>query len=203
MSLILSRPLGRAPRSYLGLLAATIALAVLAIPAGSAGPAASGGVRPLATAAGPASRAWPLAVGAAASEEEKIRAILEAQAAAWNRGDVEGFLTGYWKSDATAFAGTQGILRGWQPLLERYRRSYPDRQTMGTLAFSDLEIMPLCHDAALVLGHWHLARASEPVGGVFTLVLRKFPQGWRIIADHTSVVAAAGAAAQQPIRAAP
>jgi ketosteroid isomerase-like protein len=132
-----------------------------------------------------------------ASEEESIRALLEAQAAAWNRGDIEGFLAGYWKSDATAFAGTQGILHGWQPLLERYRRNYPDRQTMGRLEFSGLEIRPLCHDAALVLGRWHLDRAAGPVGGVFTLVLRNFPDGWRIITDHTSVVPAATAGAAQ------
>lgn len=197
MTLILFRPLGRAPRHYPGLLAGAAALAVLAIAAGSAGPVVSGGVRPLATAPGPASRAWPLAARPAASQKEKIRALLDAQAAAWNRGDVEGFLTGYRKSDATAFAGTQGMLRGWQPLLERYRRNYPDRQAMGRLDFSGLEIVPLCHNAALVLGQWHLARAPEPVGGVFTLVLRNFPEGWRIIADHTSVVPAAAAAAPQ------
>ena len=138
-----------------------------------------------------------LAAGAAppprAAEDNSaaIRRVLEEQAAAWNRGDVEGFLAGYWKSDATAFAGTQGILHGWQALLERYRRSYPDRRAMGTLAFSRLEVTLLCDDAALVLGHWHLEREAGLTGGVFSLVLRRFPEGWRIIADHTSVVPAA------------
>ncbi|HKO05594.1 MAG TPA: nuclear transport factor 2 family protein [Candidatus Acidoferrales bacterium] len=117
-----------------------------------------------------------------------IRSLLDAQAAAWNRGDVDGFMAGYWNSDQTAFAGSQGILHGWQALLDRYRKTYPDRKAMGTLEFSALEITLLCPDAALVLGKWHLEREAGPVGGVFNLVLRNFPGGWRIIADHTSVV---------------
>ena len=117
-----------------------------------------------------------------------IRQVLDAQVAAWNRGDVDAFLDGYWKSESTVFSGTQGILRGWQALRERYRRSYPDRLAMGTLSFTGLEVTPLCPDAALVLGHWRLDRAAGPIGGVFSLVLRRLPEGWRIIADHTSVV---------------
>jgi Domain of unknown function (DUF4440) len=120
--------------------------------------------------------------------KDEIRSLLDQQAADWNRGDRDGFLTGYWNSDQTAFLGSQGILHGWQALLERYRKSYPDRKAMGTLAFSGLEITSLCPDAALVLGKWHLDREAGPVGGVFSLVLRRFPEGWRVIADHTSVV---------------
>ena len=130
------------------------------------------------------------ASGAAPGAAAEIRSLLDEQAADWNRGDIEGFLAGYWRSDQTAFAGSQGILHGWQPLLERYRKSYPDRTAMGTLAFSGLEITPLCPDAALVLGKWHLEREAGPIGGVFSLVLRHFPVGWRIIADHTSAVPA-------------
>lgn len=120
--------------------------------------------------------------------EATVRALLEAQNAAWNRGDIEGFMTGYWKSENTTFAGAKGVSRGWQALLDRYRRDYPDRAAMGALTFSDLEITVLAPDAALVLGHWHLDRATGPVGGVFSLVVRKFPEGWRIIHDHTSTV---------------
>jgi len=122
----------------------------------------------------------------------QIRGVLTAQQEAWNRGDVDAFLDGYWHSDKTAFAGTQGIVRGWEGLRERYRKSYPGRREMGTLAFSELEVTPLCADAALALGHWHLDREAGPVGGVFSLVLRRFPEGWRIIADHTSAVAETG-----------
>ena len=118
-----------------------------------------------------------------------MRAVLDAQVAAWNRGDVDAFMLGYWKSDATSFSGTSGILRGWQALLDRYGRTYPDRKAMGTLSFSDLEFTPLGRDAILVLGRWHLAREKDNPGGVFTLVIRKFPEGWRIVHDHTSSVA--------------
>jgi ketosteroid isomerase-like protein len=121
-------------------------------------------------------------------DSDDIRRVLTDQQEAWNRGDLDAFLVGYWHSDATAFAGTQGIVRGWQGLRERYRKGYPDRRAMGTLTFSELEIAPLCSEAALVLGHWHLGREAGPVGGVFSLVLRRFPEGWRIIADHTSSV---------------
>lgn len=130
----------------------------------------------------------PITGRAAASAEPAVRDVLTQQASAWNRGDVDAFLTGYWNSDHTVFAGSQGITRGWQALRERYRKSYPDRKAMGALTFSDFEVTMLCSDAALVLGTWHLDREAGPIGGVFSLVLRQFPEGWRIIADHTSVV---------------
>jgi uncharacterized protein (TIGR02246 family) len=120
--------------------------------------------------------------------EGAIRALLDMQSTAWNRGDVEGFMAGYWNSEKTTFAGSNGVLRGWHALRERYRRSYPDRAAMGTLTFSELEITTLGPDAAVVLGRWQLERASGPVGGVFSLVLRKLPEGWRIVHDHTSTV---------------
>jgi beta-aspartyl-peptidase (threonine type) len=135
---------------------------------------------------GPARRA-----AEAGTPEAALQSLLDAQVTAWNRGDIEGFMDGYWKSEKTTFAGASGVSRGWQALLERYRRTYPDRAAMGTLTFSDLEITLLGRDAAFVLGRWHLERASGPVGGVFSLVVRKFPDGWRIIHDHTSVVESA------------
>jgi uncharacterized protein (TIGR02246 family) len=118
--------------------------------------------------------------------EEAIRAVLATQQAAWNRGDIPAFLEGYWNSPELTFSGGDGIVRGYAGLLERYRKSYPDRAAMGGLDFSDLEIRILAPDAALVLGHWHLKRAAGDAGGVFTLVFRRFPAGWRIIHDHTS-----------------
>src|SRR5712692_3477811 len=122
------------------------------------------------------------------SSTGELQALLEAQSAAWNRGDIEGFMAGYWRSEKTTFAGAKGVFRGWQALLVRYHRDYPDRAAMGTLSFSDLEITFLAPDAAFVLGQWHLERASGPVDGVFSLVVRKVPEGWRIIHDHTSTV---------------
>jgi beta-aspartyl-peptidase (threonine type) len=123
------------------------------------------------------------------SLERDLRALLQAQAAAWNRGDIAEFMKGYWRSPQTVFAGSSGVQRGWDALLERYQRNYPDRAAMGHLTFSELEITRLGPDAAVMLGHWQLQRDKDAPGGVFTLVARHFPEGWRIIHDHTSAVA--------------
>ncbi len=128
------------------------------------------------------------AKGEPRAPEADIREVLDAQVAAWNRGEVAGFMEGYWNSPKTTFVGSKGVLRGWNELLERYRRDYPDRRAMGTLAFSDLEVSLLSSGAALVLGRWQLERANDRPGGVFTLVFRKFPEGWRIVHDHTSAL---------------
>jgi ketosteroid isomerase-like protein len=120
--------------------------------------------------------------------EAELRRLLEEQQSAWNRGDVDTFMQGYWRSGQTTFSGPSGVTRGWDAVLARYHRNYPDRAAMGRLEFSQLEITPLCQDAALILGHWHLDRADRPVSGVFTLVAKRFPEGWRIIHDHTDTV---------------
>lgn len=126
--------------------------------------------------------------GAGSEAEKQIRALLETQIAAWNRGDLDTFMQTYWKSPKTVFAGSSGVFRGWEAVLGRYKKTYPDRAAMGRTTFSSLEITLLAPDAAVVLGHWHLERANGRLGGVFTLVLRKFPEGWRIILDHTSAM---------------
>lgn len=123
-----------------------------------------------------------------ASDRAAITKILEAQQSNWNKGDVDAFLEGYWHSPELTFSGSGGIARGWNGVLARYRKSYPDRAAMGQLDFSGLEFHFLGKDAALVLGHWHLARAQGDVGGVFSLVWQRFPEGWRIVHDHTSTV---------------
>lgn len=116
----------------------------------------------------------------------RLRTLLSDQADAWNRGDIEGFMKAYWNSSDVTFSSSSGTLRGWQALLDRYRRQYPDRAAMGHLDFDDLKITPLASDAAFILGHWRLLRKGDHPGGVFTLVARRFPEGWRIIHDHTS-----------------
>lgn len=121
-----------------------------------------------------------------ATDRDAIRAVLVAQQEAWNHGDVEAFLNGYWHSPDLTFSGTSGISRGWDGVLARYKKNYPDRTAMGQLDFSDLEFHFLGPDAALVLGHWHLKREKDDLGGVFSLVWQRFPEGWRIIHDHTS-----------------
>jgi uncharacterized protein (TIGR02246 family) len=133
----------------------------------------------------------PAAISAGQAAERQadrtaIRAVLDAQQEAWNRGDIDAFLTGYWHSPDLTFSGTNGISRGWDAVLARYKKNYPDRSAMGTLDFSNLEFRFLGPDAALVLGHWHLKREKDELGGVFSLVFQRFPEGWRIIHDHTS-----------------
>lgn len=114
-----------------------------------------------------------------------IRKVMEDQTAAWNRGDIEGFMQGYWKSEKLTFVSSR-VTRGWQQTQENYKRSYDTREKMGTLTFSDLEITLLSKDAALVLGSWSLKRANDAPGGKFTLIFRKFKEGWRVVHDHTS-----------------
>lgn len=122
------------------------------------------------------------------ADRAAINAVLKGQQAAWNRGDVDAFLKGYWESPELTFSGSNGVSRGWDGVLARYKKNYPDRAAMGELNFSDLEFRFLGSDAALVLGKWHLKRDVGDIGGVFTLVWQKFPEGWKIIHDHTSAV---------------
>ena len=117
-----------------------------------------------------------------------ITKVLTEQQSAWNRGDIDAFLAGYWRSADLTFSGSSGISRGWDGVLARYRKSYPDRRAMGRLDFSEIEFRFLGQDAALVLGRWHLTREKGDVGGVFSLVWQRFPEGWRIVHDHTSAV---------------
>ena len=124
----------------------------------------------------------------AATPQAEIRTLLDEQLAAWNSGDLDAFMKTYWNSPKTVFAGSSGVFKGWKAVLGRYKRTYPDRAAMGHTTFTALEITELAPDAALAIGHWHLKRANGDLGGVFTLVLRKFPEGWRIILDHTSAM---------------
>lgn len=116
---------------------------------------------------------------------DAISTTLHDQAAAWNDGDIERFMEPYWHSDELTFSSSGEVTRGWQATLARYRLRYPDRDAMGRLTFSGLDVMPLNSDAALVLGRWRLDRA-EPVGGAFSLVFRRIDGHWVIIHDHTS-----------------
>jgi ketosteroid isomerase-like protein len=122
-------------------------------------------------------------------DQAEITGVLNAQQAAWNRGDVDVFLRGYWHSPELTFSGSNGISRGWEGVMVRYKKNYPDRAAMGQLDFSGLEFRFLGPDAALVLGRWHLKRDKGDIGGVFSLVWQRFPGGWNIVHDHTSVVA--------------
>ena len=116
----------------------------------------------------------------------EISAVLKMQQDAWNRGDIDAFMNGYSRSDETLFVSGDDVTRGWQKVLDRYKKKYSDRAEMGTLTFSNLEITPLSNDSAVALGSWKLNRANHQPHGRFTLIFRRFPEGWRIVHDHTS-----------------
>ena len=122
------------------------------------------------------------------ADRAAIMEILLEQQNAWNRADVTAFMRGYWNSPELTFAGSSGISRGWEAVQARYKQVYPDQAAMGQLDFSNFEFRFLGTDAALVLGQWHLHRTSGDVGGVFSLVFQRQPEGWRIVHDHTSLV---------------
>jgi len=118
--------------------------------------------------------------------DPEIQKVIRAQEEAWNRGEIDGFMNGYWRSEQTVFVSGDEVTRGWQKVLDRYKAKYSDRAKMGTLTFSELEITALSNDHAIALGSWKLKRATDEPRGKFTLVFRKFPEGWKIVHDHTS-----------------
>jgi ketosteroid isomerase-like protein len=124
--------------------------------------------------------------GAARDPGLEVRAVLEAQVAAWNRGDVDGYMQGYWDSPELRFVSGGTVTYGWGPTLERYRARYADRASMGTLTFSDVDVRPAGDGAAFVFGAWRIARAGGSPHGLFTLVVRRTAAGWRVVHDHTS-----------------
>ena len=122
----------------------------------------------------------------AATPGQEVKSVLDTQAAAWNRGDLEAFVSYY--SAETVFVG-KAVSRGNKQVLQRYKDAYPTQEKMGTLEFSDIELRPLGAEYASVLGRFHLKRTEAGGGnadGIFTLLFRKTPEGWKIILDHTS-----------------
>jgi beta-aspartyl-peptidase (threonine type) len=116
-----------------------------------------------------------------------VRKVLDDQTAAWNKGDLEAFMAGYWKSDALSFYSGKNKTAGWQATLDRYRKKYQgEGKEMGKLSFEELSVEFLGTDHALVRGRFRLQLQKDTPTGIFTLILRKLPEGWRIIHDHTS-----------------
>jgi beta-aspartyl-peptidase (threonine type) len=137
--------------------------------------------------------ALPLLVspGAAAQEKEEptraIRAVLDDQVVAWNKGDLVRFMKGYWQSEQLRFFSGNGKTAGWQATLERYQKKYQgEGKEMGRLSFEELSIDLLGPEHALVRGRFRLQLRQETPTGLFTLILRRTAEGWRIIHDHTS-----------------
>lgn len=123
-----------------------------------------------------------------------ITTLLESQRAAWNRGDLEGFMAAYVRAPELVFTSGGAIRRGFAETEARYRARYgEDTATMGQLGFEILEVQPLGRDGAIVLGRWALTETPEAGAGVFSLALRREAEGWRIVHDHTTLAPAAAA----------
>ena len=125
------------------------------------------------------------------TERRAIVQVLTTQTAAWNRGDLPGFMAGYWASDSVVFIGRKGPTYGWENTLAGYQKSFPSAAAMGQLDFSGLRVASLGPDAAQVVGHWHLARpiAEDDVQGWFLLIFKKINGRWLVVADHTNEAA--------------
>jgi ketosteroid isomerase-like protein len=115
-----------------------------------------------------------------------VQAVLNAQQAAWNRGDIDGFMDGYERADTTTFVSADELTRGWQTVLDRYKQHYKSREDMGTLTFSDLVIKPVASGFAVADGRWKLTRANDTPHGRFTLLFRQVNNDWRIVHDTTT-----------------
>ena len=122
----------------------------------------------------------------ATDADAAIRSVLAAQQAAWNRQDLAGFMAGYARGDQTRFASGGDVTRGWQTVFDRYARRYSTAEAMGRLNFSAVEITVLGDDSAVAFGRWELERSADRPWGLFTLVFRRLPEGWRVVHDHTS-----------------
>ncbi|HJR08890.1 MAG TPA: nuclear transport factor 2 family protein [Pyrinomonadaceae bacterium] len=123
---------------------------------------------------------------ASAEDVAAIRAVLDSQAAAWNRGDIEGYMDGYERAETTTLISGDTVTRGWQVVTDRYKKAYDTPEKMGTLAFSDLEIKPLSEFYATATGRWQLTRAKDTPHGRFALIFRRTSSGWRIVQDTTT-----------------
>jgi beta-aspartyl-peptidase (threonine type) len=134
--------------------------------------------------------AGPTAQGQDSNAQTRLKTdltnILERQAVEWNKRNLEGFMSAYWKSDQLTFSAGGNTTRGWEATLERYKKTYGGKPDMGELHFSDLEVTLLGPDAALMLGHWHLNAKDQSSEGNFSLVWRKIDNQWKIIHDHSS-----------------
>ena len=119
-------------------------------------------------------------------DETTIRQIMAKQEAAWNRGDLEAFMAGYWKSDSLRFIGSSGLTYGWQQTLDNYKKGYPDQEAMGQLKFTILSVEKLSRKSAFVVGKWHLTRSIGDLSGHYTLLWKKIKGTWVIVADHSS-----------------
>jgi len=120
------------------------------------------------------------------SDQEQIQKVMDMQVAAWNEGNIDKFMEGYWNSDSLTFVGKNGVTYGWKQTHANYKKNYPDKETMGKLVFTIIKKEKLGPENYLVIGKWHLQRSKDEVGGHFSLTWKKIKGRWLIISDHTS-----------------
>ena len=125
-------------------------------------------------------------LSAQSKNETAIRKILAEQTAAWNRGDIKKFMTGYWENDSLMFIGKSGVTYGWTNTLNNYKKSYPDTTAMGKLSFNIISVKHLSQKYYHVVGKWFLKRSIGDLSGHYTLLFQKVNGNWVIIADHSS-----------------
>ena len=125
-------------------------------------------------------------ITAQSKDEKTIRAVLTNQTNAWNQGNLQNYMQGYWQNDSLMFIGKSGITYGWQKTLENYKKGYPDTAAMGKLKFELLAVNKLSANYYFVVGKWNLVRSIGNVGGTFTLLFRKIKNKWVIVSDHSS-----------------
>lgn len=130
--------------------------------------------------------AMPICSFADSKDEAAIRKMMAAQVVEWNKGNVEGFMKGYWESDSLIFIGKNGPTYGYIPTLERYKKGYPDAAYMGNLTSTILNIQQLSVDYYFVIGKWELKREAGDVSGSYTLLIKKINGEWVIVCDHSS-----------------
>ena len=120
------------------------------------------------------------------NDKALVLKTLSDQQTAWNKGNIEAYMQGYWQNDSLMFIGKSGITYGWQQTLNNYKKNYPDTAAMGKLQFDFIEIKRLSVNYFFVVGKWHLTRTIGNIGGSFTLLFRKIKNKWVIIRDHSS-----------------
>ncbi len=121
------------------------------------------------------------------ASRKAVRQVLDAQEAAWNKGDLKGFMAGYWQSPDMVFFSGKDVTKGWQATFDRFQKRYQaEGREMGKLTFREIEVDLLGPDSAYVRGKWEVVTSKEKLGGLFTLIVKKLPEGWRIVHDHTS-----------------
>lgn len=120
------------------------------------------------------------------NDEQEIATVLNNQATAWNEGNIDAYMQGYWNNDSLLFIGSKGPVYGYKPTLERYKKSYPDKRAMGELRFSNLSFKRLSNEYYYVVGKWSLVRENDNPNGYFTLLFRRIENKWLIVADHSS-----------------